>query len=199
MYNNILEDKILFFYWKELVVWIIMNRLRKLIDNEIITRVKDYSKNSNTLETYYNVGKLLIEAQGGEERAKYGDGLIKEYSNKLKVDLNYSIHNRILWRCRKFYLIFNKNMSTLSTQLSWSHYVELLSLNNIDEINYYIDVCINNNLSVRELRERIKIKEYERLDEEAKNKLINKKEISIGDYIKDPIVILDKYKYIWIM
>jgi len=173
-----------------------MNRLRKLIDNEIITRVKDYSKNSNTLETYYNVGKLLIEAQGGEERAKYGDGLIKEYSNKLKVDLNYSIHNRILWRCRKFYLIFNKNMSTLSTQLSWSHYVELLSLNNIDEINYYIDVCINNNLSVRELRERIKIKEYERLDEEAKNKLINKKEISIGDYIKDPIVILDKYKYI---
>ena len=55
----------------------------ELINNEINKRVKDYSKNKSDIDTYYNVGKLLIEAQGGEERAKYGDGLIKEYSKKI--------------------------------------------------------------------------------------------------------------------
>ena len=63
----------------------------KLIDNEVYKRVKDYSKNRNDLSTYYEVGKLLIEAQGGEDRAKYGDALIKEYSERLKYDINILI------------------------------------------------------------------------------------------------------------
>ena len=49
----------------------------KLIDNKVYKKVKDYSKNRNDLSTYYEVGKLLIKAQGGEERAKYGDNLLK--------------------------------------------------------------------------------------------------------------------------
>ena len=52
----------------------------ELINNEIYKKAKDYSKNKSDLTTYYNVGKLLIEAQGGETRAKYGDGLIKDYA-----------------------------------------------------------------------------------------------------------------------
>ena len=63
----------------------------KLIDNEVYKRVKDYSKNRNDLNTYYEVGKLLIEAQGGEERAKYGDRLIKEYSERLYNELGKKI------------------------------------------------------------------------------------------------------------
>ena len=64
------------------------NEIKKeLIENEIYKRVKDYSKNRYKLEKYYNVGKLLIEAQGGETRAKYGKGLIKEYSRKLIEEL----------------------------------------------------------------------------------------------------------------
>ena len=59
----------------------------ELINNEIYKKVKDYSKNRSDLQTYYNVGKLLIEAQGGEDRAKYGDGLIKEYSKRLTNEL----------------------------------------------------------------------------------------------------------------
>ena len=59
----------------------------ELINNEIYKRVKDYSKNRSDLSTYYNVGKLLIEAQGGEKRAKYGDSLIKEYSKRLTLEL----------------------------------------------------------------------------------------------------------------
>ena len=80
-------------------------------------------------------------------------------------------------------------MSTLSTQLTWSHYSELLSIDNIDEINYYIKISIEQNLSVRQLRERIKNKEYERLDSKTKEKLITKEETTLIDLIKNPIVI----------
>ena len=57
---------------------------KELVNNEVYKRVKDYSKNKSDLSTYYNVGKLLIEAQGGEKRAKYGNGLIKK-SYYLKI------------------------------------------------------------------------------------------------------------------
>ena len=60
----------------------------ELINNEVYKRVKDYSKNRSDLNTYFEVGKLLIEAQGGKERAKYGDDLIREYSKRLSQELN---------------------------------------------------------------------------------------------------------------
>ena len=68
----------------------------KFIENEGYKRIKDYSKNRNELQTYYDVGKLLVEAQGGESRAKYGNGLIKAYSRRLTLELNdkkYSYRN----------------------------------------------------------------------------------------------------------
>ena len=74
----------------------------KLIDNEVYKRVKDYSKNRNDLSTYYEVGKLLIEAQGGEDRAKYGDGLIKEYSIKLTNEMG---KNMILLELESSFII----------------------------------------------------------------------------------------------
>ena len=92
---------------------------------------------------------------------------------------------------RKFYLLCEKGQ-TLSAKLNWSHYVELLSFNDINEINYYINTTEKYNLSVRQLRERIKNKEYQRLDDNTKLKLINKEEMSIGDTIKNPIIIKNK-------
>ncbi len=163
----------------------------ELINNEVYKRVKDYSKNRNELSTYYNVGKLLIEAQGGEDRAKYGDGLIKGYSLKLSQEVGKGYSTRNLKNMRKFYLLCEKGQ-TLSAKLNWSHYVELLSLNDINEINYYINTTEKYNLSVRQLRERIKDKEYQRLDNNTKLKLINKEEIDIGDTIKNPIIIKNK-------
>ena len=77
----------------------------ELINNEVYKRVKDYSKNRSDLTTYYNVGKLIVEAQGGESRAKYGDGLIKEYSKKLTNELGKGYSTRSLKKMRKFYLI----------------------------------------------------------------------------------------------
>ena len=160
----------------------------ELLNNEVYKRVKDYSKNRNELSTYYNVGKLLIEAQGGEDRAKYGDSLIKEYSKRLTKELGKGYSTRNLKNMRKFYLLHEKGQ-TLSAKLNWSHYVELLSFNDINEINYYINTTERYNLSVRELRERIKNKEYQRLDNNTKLKLISKEQMSIGDTIKNPIII----------
>ena len=163
----------------------------KLIDNEVYKRVKDYSKNRNDLSTYYEVGKLLIEAQGGEDRAKYGDGLIKEYSERLYNELGKKYDITTLKRYRQFYLKIEKG-AALRHQLSWTHYRELLTLDNINELNYYVEITIEQNLSYRQLREKIKTKEYQRLDNNTKLKLINKEKLDIKDNIKNPIVIHNK-------
>ena len=159
----------------------------ELINNEIYKRVKDYSKNRNELSVYYNVGKLLSEA--GKH---YGEGIIKEYSRKLTIEIGsgYGISN--LKRMRQFYLIVEKGVA-LPHQLSWSHILAILPINNINEINYYISISIEQNLSYRQLREKIKSKEYQRLDDKTKLKLINKEETAVSDFIKNPIIIRNKY------
>ena len=155
---------------------------QKLINNEITKRIKDYSKNKSDLTTYYNVGKLLAEA--GKH---YGDGIIKEYSKKLTYELGKGYSERNLRNFRQFYIVISK-WQTPSAKLTWSHYCELLWLDTA-KIEYYVYICENNNLSVRELRQRIKSEEYERLDESTKLKLQNKEKIKLTDFIKNPITI----------
>ena len=157
----------------------------ELINNEIYKKVKDYSKNRSDLNTYYNVGKLLSEA--GKH---YGEGIIKKYSLKLTSELGKGYSTRTLKYMRNFYN-YQKGQP-LAAELSWSHYTILLSLKTINEINYYIKICLSQNLSKRELITRIKSKEYERLDESTKNKLINQETIEVSDFIKNPIVIKNK-------
>ena len=89
---------------------------------------------------------------------------------------------------RKLYLFQKEKAVPDLFELSWSHIVELLSLKDINEINYYINITIHNNLGYRKLSARIKSNEYERLPESAKVKYINN-ETNITDYIKNPIVI----------
>ena len=129
----------------------------ELLNNEVYKRVKDYSKNRNELSTYYNVGKLLIEAQGGEDRAKYGDSLIKEYSLKLSQEIGKKYNITTLKRMRQFYLMIEKG-APMAHQLTWSHYCELLSLKDVNEIEYYIKISSEQYLSKRKLREKIKNK-----------------------------------------
>jgi len=168
----------------------------ELINNEIYKKAKDYSKNKSDLNTYYNVGKLIVEAQGGESRAKYGNNVIKVYASKLMKEVGKKYNVRTLRRIRQFYILFkDENWSTLSTNLTWSHYSEVLVLNDILTINYYLKISNEQNLSVRELRTKIKNKEYERLDEITKHKLITKEENKVNDFIKNPILIKNKYNY----
>ena len=130
---------------------------RELIDNEITKRIKKYSINKSDLTTYYNVGKILNEA--GKH---YGEGIIKEYSDRLTNDWGKGYSKRNLWLMLRFYDL-NEKVQTLSAQLTWSHYCELLSIKNINKIRYYMYITEKNNLSVRELRSKIKSNEYERL------------------------------------
>ncbi len=162
---------------------------QELINNETYKKVKDYSKNRNDLKTYYNVGKLLSDA--GKH---YGEGIIEKYSKKLEIEVNKKYNKRTLFRMRQFYLMFkDEKVSPLATQLSWSHYIEVLSLKDMNKINYYIKIAEEQILSKRELRKRIKNNEYERLDEKTKEKLITKEENKVEDFIKNPILIRNKY------
>ena len=123
-------------------------------------------------------------------RAKYGDNIIKEYSKKLTSELGKGYTETNLKYFRQFYIFSNSH--TVCDELSWSHYRTLLSISDDNKIDYYILVCKQNHLSVRQLIDRIKSKEYERLDDITKNKLINKEDTNISDFIKNPIVINNK-------
>ena len=155
----------------------------ELVNNEITKKVKDYSKNRSDLTTYYNVGKLLSKA--GKH---YGEGIIKEYSKRLTNEFETKFGITLLKRIRQFYIVIEKG-ATMSHQLSWSHYCELLPVNSIDKINYYIKITKEQNLSIRELRTKIKNNEYERLDESTKEKLKEKEELKVPDLVKNPIQI----------
>ena len=158
------------------------NIKQELINNEIYKKVKDYSKNRSDLQTYYNVGKMLSEA--GKH---YGEGIIKEYSKKLTNELGKGYTQSRLRYFRRFYVIFSK-CPTLSDKLSYSHYCEIMWLNQ-EEINYYIKISEEQNLSVRELRKKIKSNEYERLDEKTKEKLKNDNKLEVQDLVKNPIIL----------
>ena len=155
----------------------------QIINNEVIKQVKNYSINKSDLTTYYNIGKLLHEAG-----KNYGEGIIKKYSVKLTNEFGKGFTTTRLKYFRRFFDIFSKS-PTLSDKLSFSHYCEIIWFNNIEEIKYYIDITIKNNLSVRQLRQKIKSNEYERLPEETKLKLQNNDNIELKDIIKNPIVI----------
>ncbi len=160
----------------------------QIINNEITKKAKDYSKNRSDLETYYNVGKLLFEA--GKH---YGEGIIKEYSIKLTNDFGKGYSERNLRNIRQFYFKYQK-WQTVSAKLTWSHYCEIIWFDD-KKINYYILISEQYNLSVRELRQRIKNKEYERLPNETKEKLKYKEETKVDDLIKNPILINNKNNY----
>jgi len=157
----------------------------KLSKNEIYAKVKDYSKERNKVLTYFEVGKLLSEA--GKE---YGNDIIGQYAEKLVNEVGKKYNCRTLRRIRQFYNIFSDTKwSPMVTKLTWSHYIILLPLKNIDEIKYYIGVCEKRNLTKRELEALIKSKEYERLSEETKNKLITNEELKLPDLVPNPILI----------
>ena len=157
----------------------------KIIDNETYERVKDYSKERHRVITYYEIGKLLNEAGG-----KYGANIIKQYSEKLVIEVGTKYNERTLRRMRQLYLLFKKQKwSTVSTKLSWSHYSEVLSIKDEEKLMYYINACISKNLSKMELREKIKSKEYERLPDETKNKIIKEEKLEVKDLVPNSILI----------
>ena len=161
----------------------------RLIDNEIYSKVKDYSKERNKVITYYEVGRILSEA--GKH---YGEDIIGKYADKLKEEVNKKYNKTTLFRMRQLYYTFNnKKVAPVVQQLSWSQCLLLIPLKDENKINYYINQVLKRNLSKRQLQEIIKNKEYERLDEETKKKLVSNNKVSVTDLVKNPILIKNKY------
>ena len=156
-----------------------------LIKCEIYDKAKNYSKDRHKVGVYFEIGKLLSEAG-----KKYGKNIIKQYSEKLVIEVGKKYNVSNLYKMRKFYEIFsNEKLYPLGTKLCWSQYRELLTIKNIDEIIYYIHICERVNLSRRQLNERIKNQEYNRLSSKTKIKLIESKKIEVNDLVPNPIVI----------
>ena len=161
----------------------------KILNHEIYQNIKDYSKNKEKIKTYLEIGKLLNNIN-----TKYGNNVIKEYSERLTHKFGKKYSYSLLYKIKQFYNIIEK-VPTLSGKLTWSHWYEILPIKDIDKIKYYINIAEKQNLGVRELREKIKSKEYERLDDKTKQKLIDNKDNRIEDYIKHPIIIKNTTNY----
>ena len=159
-----------------------------LIKGESYSKIKDYSKERHRVITYYEVGKILFDA--GKH---YGEDIIGNFSKKLIIDVDKKFNKKKLFRIRQFYIVFKDQNVAQVARLSWSHYQELLPVKDETERNYYLNRCIDNNLSRNDLRKIKKDKEYERLSKKTKEKLKNNKEVSLIETIKDPILIENKY------
>lgn len=157
----------------------------KIIHNEMYQRAKDYSKEKHRVITYFEIVRILTNAGG-----KYGDNIIGEYACKLVKEFGTRYNKRTLFRMKQFYLtFFNKNVSTLSTHLTWSHYTELLTIKNQKELEYYLNISTIQKLNVRELREKIKYDEFKKTSEKYKNGLMKKEMVLITETIKNPIIL----------
>ena len=155
--------------------------------NEINKRARVLEE--DLLQNYWNIGRILVEAQGGEKRAKYGNSLIKEWSIKYteKYGKGYDATN--LRKFRQLFLLF-PNCATLS-RISWSQLVVLLPIQDTNKRNYYVNLCGKRNLSVRDLRKEVKNNAYERLIDKPEKIEIERplEKKGIFSEIKNPILL----------
>ena len=163
----------------------------KLIDNEIYSKAKDYSKERNKVITYFEIGRLLNEAG-----SKYGEDIIGKYSEKLMIEVGKKYNPRTLRNMKQLYITFNDDFwKPLVSKLNWTNLLLIMPLKDKDKMYYYANLSIKENLSKRQLQLKIKNKEYERLDNKTKEKLITKEEIKVTDFIKNPIIIKNSNNY----
>ena len=164
-------------------------------DMVINSRNKVYSAvNTEMLNLYWNIGKVIMEIQQGDERAAYGDAVLDKLSQKLTNEFGKGFSSRNLRTMRKFYLMY-PIWKTVSAKLSWSHYLELIKIDEEPKRNFYLNECINSRWSVRELQRQRDSLLYERLTLSANKEkileLAEKGQIlkTSKDLVKDPFVL----------
>ena len=176
----------------------------KYLDEEFYKSVKEVLEQSRKriyrniqserVLTYWQIGKMIVEKQGGVERANYGDGLIKELSTKLTNDFEKGFTERNLRVMRQFYYTFPK-WHAVRAELSWTHYRLILSLDDENARNFYIKEAIDGNWSTRQLEREIHTFSYQRyIASKGNHDVVDdtaKKEPSFDpkDIIKDPYVL----------
>ena len=165
----------------------IKNYVKKV---EIGRAIKEANANKELVDCYWNVGRLLVEAQGGKEKAKYGNELIKKWADALTKEYGKGYNYTNLSRFRQFYLAF-PIIAPLGQQLSWTIIRTILPIKDENKRNYYINLCLENNLSKRELEKEIKTNSYERLEHKP-NKIdivVPTKVPNIANNFKNPILL----------
>ena len=155
----------------------------EIINGNAKVVAKNYQINNVKLTMNYNIGKQLAEA--GKH---YGESIVKKYASILTREFGKGYKTEELRKMRAFYELIQK-CGPVDRILSWSHYVKLLPLKNVEEINYYIKIIKRDNLSKRALAERIKSNEYGRLSTEAKQKLLNKESLTLVQSVPSPIML----------
>lgn len=168
------------------------NDIRNILDLSRRKAIK--AVNNSMVEAYWNIGRLIVKFQGGEESAEYGSSLIEDLSVKLTDEYGAGFDKTNLRRMRKFYLVY-KNRDTLCHELSWSHYRALLKVENEQARIFYVEECKKSGWSVRELSRQINSFYFERLlaskDKKAviENMLVSKEEMQPREVLKDPYVL----------
>ena len=165
----------------------IKNYVKKV---EIGRAIREANANNELVDSYWNIGKLIVDAQGGKEKSKYGDKLLKEWSEKLTQEYGKGYDYSNMRRFRQFYLTF-PIIAPLGQQLSWSVIRVLLPIVDTNKRNYYINLCIENRLSVRELKQEIKSNSYKRLEHKPDkiDIVVPTKVPSITNNFKNPILL----------
>lgn len=179
----------------------------KLTNNNIYQEIKEllYSAknrvyqtiNTTMTQTYFQIGKRIVEEeQGGETRAEYGSALLKNLSSELIKEFGKGYSEQNLKNMRQFYLIYQKRQTVSSEfKLSWSHYIFLTRIENINERNFYEIESIENSWSLRELKRQFGSGLFERLklssDKQKVKELSAKVQViqTAQDLIKDPYIL----------
>ena len=155
----------------------------EIINTEVKVIVREYKNNLDKLTRNYNIGKELTLA--GKH---YGEGIVKKYASILTKEFGKGYKLSELYKMQQFYELIQK-VGAMHRTLTWNHYLKLLPLKDINEINYYIHITIRGNLSYRKLFERIKSDEYHRLPPETRDKLETNKKIKTGEEVLNPIIV----------
>jgi len=158
-------------------------------------RAKAYSAvNFAMVEAYWLIGKQIVEAQAGNERAEYGTHLLKYLSEQLTHDFGKGFTVTNLTYMRQFYNMFPIRHA-LRDKLAWTHYRLIMKVENDSARNFYIDECVKSNWSTRQLERQINTHFYERLlssqNKEAVSNEIQKTAPAPEpkDFIKNPYVL----------
>lgn len=164
---------------------------------EIGKSIRETIANRELVECYWNVGRLIVEAQGGKEKAKYGNELLKKWAEKLTKEYGKGYDYSNLARFRRFYLCF-PILGPLGPILNWTILRKIISIKDENKRNYYINLCIENHLSKRELEREMKNNSYERLEHKSDKIDIKVPSIvpTITDNFKNPILLELKNKEI---
>ena len=181
---------------KDIVSTGIIKDIKQIIEESKRTVVKNV--NTIMLQTYWSIGKRIVEEElYGNASSNYGDYVIKNLSRELTKEYGRGFSSTNLKMMRRLYSEY-KNGQTLSDRLSWSHYLLLLGVDDLNARSFYQHECENSNWSVRELDRQIDSGLYERLllSRGEANKLTVLELANKGvtyqtpdSFIKDPMVL----------